>query len=557
MITSLILVSWVITWEKSVTNAESSYVTSYFQANDINGIGYTVVTILQTALQPLFSKLSDMVGRAFAYTISVIFFMIAFIVMACANNYATLIGGKIIFAVGYSGIYILGPILIADSIGIVNRSLALAFYNFPMLITVFVGAAAGQGFINAGLWRWGYGHIAIVMFVCSLPLILPLYNIQRKVKKAGLVEEKQTTETIAFNQKSFFQKLMCICKEIDLVGAILLMAGLFLLLLPVILATSWGGWRSGKVLGCLIPGIVVIILFVFWEWKVSKPILPIVKWESPNPVLGTLVMACTWMIHTLMDGTYASTYLRVTRRLDAQIATYINEGFQCAHAICPIFVGILVIKTRRWRPFIWIGTGLNVVSCGLMILARKSTQPVSFFVIVQVLRGMSLSFLNYPVLVGMQGSIPSKDAASVTTFFEVGVSISGSIGSAIAAGIWTGVLPTYFKRYVPGKYDYSAIVKSISVALKLPRDQWEGVVKAYDSAMHIFCIVALIISCVALILSLFLKGFVFDPTDELCQIEEIEKHYVENVENNEEDNNIQEVIGDNHATTTLSNKQFS
>ncbi|KAI9484018.1 MAG: major facilitator superfamily domain-containing protein [Benjaminiella poitrasii] len=548
----LVLVSWVTTWEKNVTNAESSYVTSYFQANNIIGIQSTIVTILQTALQPLFSKLADMVGRAFAYTASVTFFMVAFIVMACSNNYNTLVGGQVIYAFGYSGIYILGPILIADYIGIVDRSLALAVYNFPMLIAVFAGAAAGQGFINAGKWRWGYGHIALAMFVFSLPLILTLYNLQRKAHKAGLTEEKQTTENIEFNQKSFFEKIIWICKEVDIVGAILLLSGLFLLLLPIILAKSWGGWKNARVLGCLIPGIVILFIFVAWEWKSSKPILPIVKWKSRNPILGTFVMGLSWMTHTLIDGSYTSTYLRVTRRLDAQIATYMSIGFQCAHAIVPIFIGFAVIKTRRWKPYIWLGTGLGVISCGLLIAARKSTQPVAFFVIVQILRGTALSFLNYPVLVGMQGSIPSKDAASVTTFFEIGISICGSIGSAVAAAIWTGVLPGYFKKYVPGKYNYNAIIKSIATALALPEDQWQGVVKAYDGAMHIFSIVALVIAIVAFLVSLLLEGFVLDSKN-LHKSEEPEKQDIEIIKPNNEIE-IHEAINDTHIEKSSPSK---
>lgn len=66
-------------------------VTSHFGANNISGVLATVLDILQVALQPIYSKLSDMTGRATAYTISLMFFLISFIVMACANDYNTLI----------------------------------------------------------------------------------------------------------------------------------------------------------------------------------------------------------------------------------------------------------------------------------------------------------------------------------------------------------------------------------------------------------------------------------------------------------------------------------
>lgn len=89
-----------------------------------------------------------------------------------------------IYSFGYSGVYILGPILIggtlysysygisslsdlgpicyftpplSDSVGLVNRTLILAVYNFPIIINLFAGGLAAQTFINSGQWRWGYG----------------------------------------------------------------------------------------------------------------------------------------------------------------------------------------------------------------------------------------------------------------------------------------------------------------------------------------------------------------------------------------------------------------
>ena len=80
-----------MTWEKSAVYALTPTITSMFQANNISGVLTTVLSILQTALQPMYSKLSDMTGRAEAYTISIVFFIISFItvcvvVLECPPN---------------------------------------------------------------------------------------------------------------------------------------------------------------------------------------------------------------------------------------------------------------------------------------------------------------------------------------------------------------------------------------------------------------------------------------------------------------------------------------
>jgi len=79
-----------------------------------------------------------------------------------------------------------------------------------------------------------------------------LWNLQFRAKKSGLLRKGSTKYLKASaaasqeSKKSFSQKAAWLISEIDLVGSLLLVAGLFLILLPLILATSWGGWNSSK-----------------------------------------------------------------------------------------------------------------------------------------------------------------------------------------------------------------------------------------------------------------------------------------------------------------------
>ncbi|EPB82989.1 hypothetical protein HMPREF1544_10262 [Mucor circinelloides 1006PhL] len=514
MFIGLLLMSWVISWEKNITNTITSTVSSLFQANNISGILGTVLSILQTALQPMYSKLSDITGRAAAYTFSVCMFITSFIIMACSTNYNMLIGGQVIYSFGYSGVYILGPILIGDSVGLVNRTLVLAVYNFPIIINLFAGGLAAQTFINSGQWRWGYGHICIVIFVASFPLLTVLWNLQFRAKKAGLLRKGSTKYAKATSQEkkeSFYDKMTWLIREIDLVGSLLLVAGLFLILLPLILATSWGGWNSSRVIGCLVSGGFTWLLFGFWEWKIAvKPIIPLTHWESRNPIWGTLTLFMIWTINNMMDLQYFLSYLQVTRRVSPLIASYLERGENCANVILPIFIGYFIRRTQRWRPFVWVGACLAVLGPGLMIPARKRSSPDVFIVMAQIIFGASSAFLNYPVLVGIQGSVPRKDVAIVTALFEVGVSVAGSIGSTIAGAVWNSVLPRLIQKYVPGDYNALAITKSIPKILALPEEQYKGVAQAYDEAMYILGIVAVCIGASAFLCSTQLKGYILE-----------------------------------------------
>ncbi|OAD06662.1 hypothetical protein MUCCIDRAFT_107245 [Mucor lusitanicus CBS 277.49] len=517
----LLLMSWVISWEKNITNTITSTVSSLFQANNISGILGTVLSILQTALQPMYSKLSDMTGRATAYTFSVGMFILSFVIMACATNYNMLIGGQVIYSFGYSGVYILGPILIGDSVGLVNRTLILAVYNFPIIINLFAGGLAAQTFINSGQWRWGYGKYTRYYITHRIhdivPLLTVLWNLQYRAKKSGLLRKGSTKYRKAAarldqeNKTSFYDTLTWFISEIDLVGSLMLVAGLFLVLLPLILATSWGGWRSSTVIGCLVSGGVTWLLFGFWEWKMAvKPIIPLTHWKSKNPIWGTLTLFMIWTINNMMDLQYFLSYLQVTRRVSPLIASYLERGENCANVVLPILIGYFIRRTQRWRPFVWVGACLAVVGPGLMIPARRMGSPDVFIVMAQIIFGASSAFLNYPVLVGIQGSVPRKDVAIVTALFEVGVSVAGSIGSTIAGAVWNSVLPRLIQKYVPGDYNALTITKSIPKILALPKEQYNGVAQAYDEAMHILGIIAVCMGALAFICSTQLKGYILE-----------------------------------------------
>ncbi|KAI8067674.1 major facilitator superfamily-domain-containing protein [Gilbertella persicaria] len=532
----LALVSWIMSWEKNIVNTITPTVTSEFNANGLTGVLTTVLGVMQTALQPMYSKFADMTGRTITYTVSLLFFMVSFIAMACATDYNALIGGQVIYALGYSGLYILGPILIGDSISLVNRTLVLAFYNFPLIINLFAGGAAAQRMLETAGWRWAFGHISIVIFVASIPIMIVLWSIQRKAKRAGLIKYESADNQIdgPKNFTYFFRKLVWVCNEIDLIGSIFLLAGFFLILLPLILANTWGGWQSPVVIGCLVGGGVTWCIFAFWESKIApKPIFPMKKWDTYNPLYGTAIVFLIWAINGMMDLQYFLTYLKVTRRVKSDIATYLERGFNASNVVLAVPIGYAVKRTRRWRPFVWIGSCFAVLGSGLLIPARSSHSPDVFIVMSQIILGTGCAFMNYPTSVGIQGSVPREDVAIVIAFFEVGVAIASSIGSTIAGAIWNSVLPGLFEKYVPGEYDYAKITGSIPVALALPEEQYKGVVKAYDAAMHILSIVAVCMGGLAFLLATQLKGYALDQNKQEQEetLDQNETIFVQNIMN--------------------------
>lgn len=88
---SLLLLSWAMSFEGNMVLSLTQNVTNTFGTNNLISLLPTVLYILQTALLPMYSKLSDMYGRAQCYSVALTFYIVAYIVMATAPDYFTII----------------------------------------------------------------------------------------------------------------------------------------------------------------------------------------------------------------------------------------------------------------------------------------------------------------------------------------------------------------------------------------------------------------------------------------------------------------------------------
>ncbi|KAI8080097.1 major facilitator superfamily domain-containing protein [Gilbertella persicaria] len=475
----------------------------------------TVLYILQTALLPMYSKLSDIYGRASWYTFAMVLYIISYIVMATSKTYANLVGAQVIYAFGYTGCAILGPVTIADLTSVINRGLYQGLYNVPTLINLFVTTKAGQALYDSGHLRWGYGMVPILLFVTSFPLLANLWRLQYKVKKSGLIEKYKQENNIQDVKMGIFERIQWLLIELDVVGSLLLIAGLCLILLPLVLAnTTWGGWGSGITIGTLVGGVVAWALFALWEIKFSKkPIIPLARWDTRTPLYGVCALSTVTIISST-NWQYYTTYLMVSRRYTSERAQLIERGYNVAYILCEVVAGYLMKRFRVWKPFVWTGVALTILGVGLMIPARLPSSSDAFVVISQTIVGIGSGFLYTPMLVAIQSSVPHEDMAVATAMMQIGGSIAASIGSTMAGAIWNNMLPGQIAEHVPGEYDYAKIVGNVVYAQQLPDDQWAGVVQAYGYIQKILSIIALCIAVVTFCFTIPMKSFGLEAHDE-------------------------------------------
>lgn len=77
-------------------------------------------------------------------------------------------------------------------------------------------------------------------------------------------------------------------ERVDFVGCVGMVVWAVLILLPVSQANSWG-WGSGRVLGLLLPGAVVLLLWVRWELRRRAPLIDLRVLRKPGVWQGAVV----------------------------------------------------------------------------------------------------------------------------------------------------------------------------------------------------------------------------------------------------------------------------
>ncbi|KAI8137641.1 major facilitator superfamily domain-containing protein [Fennellomyces sp. T-0311] len=483
------------------------------------GVISTVSSILKSVLFPIFSRLSDMIGRNEIYSFSFVFHVISFVILATAQNFDAIVGGRVVSTIGEVGLTIMGFTLVGDMTTTMNRGFYHGLLQFPLLINYFVSPIVAEELAEKqNKWRWAFGHLPLVLLVCELPFLFIAWKVQARVHKSSQwleYKQERAEQKRLESDHGLFGTLKRYLITIDIVGSTLMVGALTMTLLPLILARSeWGGWQTATTLGTLCGGIVAWILLAIWEWKfATQPLVPMHRWPNRTPIYGAIAMAWVTLVASI-NWMYFHSFLQVTRRATITRSTYIRNGYRVAYTFVQPFIGLLMMRTKKWRPYLWGGMVLFILGVGLMIPARQPSENDAFVVITQILAGAGAGAMDNVIITAVQSSVPHNDLAMVTALFQFTGSIGGSIGSTIAGAIWNQILPDELAKNVPGDFSLQRAAGNYMYVWGLPEHQFDAVVLSYGNAQKILSIVSVCLCVISIGFLVPMRSFGLDKPEE-------------------------------------------
>ncbi|KAI9500202.1 major facilitator superfamily-domain-containing protein [Coemansia spiralis] len=430
----------------------------------------TSYLITMTAFQPLYGRISDLLGRVETIVFAIVVFLAGSILCAVSKSMTMLIVSRAVQGIGGAGLASLALIVIADIMNERQRGKYVGIFSGTYGVASSIAPVVGGAIVQKSKWPIIF-WINIPICVAALVLIVLLLRIPRP---RGAVKEKLL--------------------RIDFAGALLCLCGVVVLLLSL----AWGGreyaWSSSQVICTLVFGVLILVLFVLFEWRLAKvPIVPMHMFKVRNVVFSSL---CNLLFGFAINGTviFIPQWALIVKN-----ATNVTSGaylvpYCVGMILTSIVSGFLVNKLGRCREIIIVGAAILLVgNCLLLLLGSDGSlgKVIGFMLLSGLGVGTCIQTLN---LIG-QASVSGRDMATSTTTFM----FFRSLGQVLAVSVLSSVIQNTMQARVEAlTKTFSAYAQSILDATKdqallyksgLPAELIQTYIKDYSDAMHMAFVV--------------------------------------------------------------------
>ncbi|KIW29602.1 uncharacterized protein PV07_05408 [Cladophialophora immunda] len=452
----------------------------------------TLRAVIAAAAQPTAAKIADVFGRLELVFVSVVFYVVGTIIESCATNVDAFAGGSVLYQIGYTCVLLLVEVIIADITSLRARLFFSYIPALPFLVNTWISGNITSAVLGATTWKWGIGMWCIIYPVCALPLMISLYFVGRRARKAGVLEKYKTPYQMMGARRLTLELFWAL----DIPGIILLIAVFALILVPLTIAGgSTSSWGTAHVIAPLVIGILCIPVFVFWELRAPRPLVPFDLLKDRG-VWGALGIACTLNFAWYMQGDYLYTVLIIAFDFSIMGATRITSLYSFTSVVTGFLLGMVVYKVRRLKWFIVAGTCLFMVAFGLLIHYRGSPNSAgqSGVIGAQVLLGIAGGMFPYPAQASIQAATKHEHVAVITGLYLATYNIGSAFGGAISGTIWTNVLPSTLEDNLAplGNSTLAAATYAdpFTVAYEYPvgTPVREAIIAAYQHAQRLLCI---------------------------------------------------------------------
>ncbi|KAH7918405.1 MFS general substrate transporter [Leucogyrophana mollusca] len=488
------LTLFLATTDSTIVSTSLPTITSDLRASQSQytwvGVAYMLT---QTACQPLYGRLSDLIGRKNVLYTSMMIFALGSLLCGASKSIMCLILARGLAGLGGGGIVSSVWVITSEIVEERNR----AKWSQSLSVTWSCSAVAGPllgGLFSTGnsttiSWRWAFYLNLPVCLVAFIVIALSLRNVS-----VGHAPNA--------SWKTFAQRF-------DFLGLLLFMTGTSCVVVGFSFAMS-NGWGSPSTLTLVILGPVILACGGFYEVRTTRDALfPPAAFKN---ITAIIILVITFLHNLAFNaGTfYLALYFQAVNGstpllAGVQMLPY-SLGSSLASMPAAWFIGWWQDKKGDTSGQKWvIAAGLMLASTGfgLMILLNQTSSHV-LQAVFPLIAGIGLGMLFHaPYQVFTRALSPSELATGTSAFFLVRFT-GATIGLAVAGMTFNGLLA----HNLPSGYQIQGSASSInwkSLSSIQPLSlRWE-VLGAISVAIKTIWIVCTPCLCLAMVLALLMK----------------------------------------------------
>jgi len=380
----------------------------------------TAYLVTSTVILPITGKLTDMYGRKHFYTAGTTIFIVGSLLCGLSQTLTQIIIFRALQGIG-AGIMMANAFtVIGDIFPPAERGKYQGFVSAVFGISAVIGPSLGGFITDAFSWHWIFyinipmGIVVIILFAFFFPNFR-LDNLKHQIDWAGI-----TT--------------------------------LIVILIPLLLALSWGGteypWASVPVISLFVVSVVAAVIFPVVERKAEEPIVPLEIFRNPIvavsiPIIfltGFTMFGSIIIIPLFFQGVLGLSATQSGSFLTPMVLGQVFGSFSSGQ--------VLSRTGGHYRIQGAVGLAFMVIGLGLLTqITPETSYAIAMVDIVLVGFGLGITLPLYTI--ALQNAVPYNILGAATSAVPFFRSMGGAVGLAILGSVMTNRFTSDFIAKLP------------------------------------------------------------------------------------------------------------